>query len=139
MTKENQTKLLIKILVGTAWIDGVIQSQERKYLQKMVTENNLHEDADIKSLLSEIKPVNPSQCYQWLEEYLGDNPTMRDYEDLLGSISALVYSDGDVHTQEAKLLNRLQNLDPQTQSKKSILDQVLGSVKQLYKKAIADN
>ncbi|MGI0480658.1 TerB family tellurite resistance protein [Geminocystis sp. CENA526] len=139
MTPENKTKLLIKILVGTAWLDGIIQPQERKYLQKVVTENNFNDDAEIKSLLSEIKPVNPSQCYEWLEEYLGKNPTIKDYENLFGAISTLIYSDGDVHTQEAKLLNRLQNLDPNTQTKKSILDQILSSVRQLYQKSIANN
>lgn len=34
MSKENKTKLLIKILVGAAWIDGVIQAEEREYLKK---------------------------------------------------------------------------------------------------------
>ncbi|MBL1208833.1 TerB family tellurite resistance protein [Geminocystis sp. GBBB08] len=137
MTKENKTKLLVKILVGTAWIDGIIQSQERKYLQKVVTENNLNDDVEIKSLLSEIKPVNPSECYEWLEEYLGKNPTEKDYEELLGAISALVYSDGDVDIQEAKLLNRLQNLDPHSQGKKSSFEQIINSIRQLYNKAIS--
>lgn len=136
MTKENRIKLLVKILVATAWIDGIIQPQERKYLQKVVTENHLNEDAEIKSLLSEIKSINVSQCYEWLEEYLGSNPTVTDYEELLESISALIYSDGDVDIQEAKLLSRLQNIDPHSLEKKSVLEQILMSIKQLYHKAI---
>lgn len=136
MTKENRIKLLVKILVATAWIDGIIQPQERKYLQKVVTENHLNEDAEIKSLLSEIKSINVSQCYEWLEEYLGSNPTVTDYEELLESISALIYSDGDVDIQEAKLLSRLQNIDPHSLEKKSVLEQILNSIKQLYHKAI---
>lgn len=139
MTTEKKTKLLVKILAGTAWLDGIIQPQERKYLQKVAQENNLKDDSEIKSLLSEIKPVKPPQCYQWLEEYLGDNPTIEDYQELFESISALIYSDGDVDTQEAKLLNHLQNLDPNTMTKKSMLDQILTSVKQLYQKAISNN
>ncbi|NCO76019.1 MAG: TerB family tellurite resistance protein [Cyanobacteria bacterium] len=139
MTTQNKTKLLVKILVGTAWIDGIIQPQERQYLQKVVTENNLNDDAEIKSLLSEIKPINPQECYQWLEEYLGKNPTIQDYEELLGSISALVYSDGDVDIQEAKLLNKLQNLDPYSQEKKSGFEQIINSIRQLYNKAISSN
>lgn len=139
MTKENKTKLLVKILVGTAWIDGIIQPQERKYLQKVVTENNLNDDKEIKSLLSEIKPVNSTQCYEWLDEYLGENPTIEDYEELLGGVSALVYSDGDIDIQEAKLLSCLQNLDPHCQEKKSRFEQILQSIKQLYHKAIANN
>jgi uncharacterized tellurite resistance protein B-like protein len=139
MTTQNQTKLLVKILVGTAWLDGIIQPQERKYLQKVVAENHLNDDGEIKSLMSEIKPVNPPQCYEWLEEYLGANPTIKDYEELLESISALIYSDGDVDMQEAKLLNHLENLDPNSVTKKSMLDQILKSVRQLYQKAIVNN
>lgn len=135
----NKTQLLAKILIGTAWLDGIIQPQERKYLQKVVADNNLNDDVQIKSLMSEIKPVNPPQCYEWLEEYLGENPTTKDYEELLESISALIYSDGDVDMQEAKLLNHLQNLDPNTITKKSMLDQILKSVRELYHKAIVNN
>ncbi len=138
MTGDIKTKLLIKILAGTAWIDGIIQSQEREYLKKMVTENHLEEDPEIKSLLSEIKPINASDCYQWLEEYLGKNPTTEDYQKLLEAISALVYSDGDVDIQEAKLLSRLQNLDPQSQGKNSTFKQIIRSIRQLYSKAVAN-
>lgn len=136
MTTDIKTKQLIAILVATAWLDGVIQPQERKYLHKIVSENNLQDDRDIKLLLSEIKPVTVSECYQWLEEYLGDNPTTKDYEELLGSISALIYSDSDVHTQEAKLLNHLQHLDPQFHPSKPILEQVLESIRKLYHQSI---
>ena len=138
MIKEKKTKQLIKILVGAAWIDGIIQPEEREYLTTKVKENELENDAEIKSLLSEIKPVTPQECYQWLEDYLGKNPTLQDYQDLLESISALVYSDGDVALQEAKLLSRLQDLDPESKGSKSVFEQIMKSIRQLYTKAIAD-
>ncbi|AFZ55373.1 TerB family tellurite resistance protein [Cyanobacterium aponinum] len=136
MSKENKTKLLIKILVGAAWIDGVIQAEEREYLKKVVTENHLENDPEIKSLLSEIKPINAQECYQWLEDYLGNSPKTEDYQKLLEAISALVYSDGDIDIQEAKLLSRLQDLEPNGDNK-SIPKQILQSIKKIYQKAIA--
>lgn len=135
MSKENKTKLLIKILVGAAWIDGIIQTEEREYLKKVVADNHLENDQEIKSLLSEIKPVNAQECYEWLEEYLGNNPKMKDYQQLLEAISALVYSDGDINIQEAKLLSRLQDLEPNGHSQ-SILQQILQSIRNIYQKAI---
>ena len=137
MFKQEKTKHLIKILVGTAWIDGIIQPEEREYLKKKVQENQLEDDPEIKSLLSEIKPVNPEECYQWLEDYLGKNPTLKDYQDLLEAISAIVYSDGDIDLQEARLLSRLQNFDPDSQDSKSFVDQIFKNIRQLYRKAIA--
>lgn len=136
MKDQTKTKQLMKILVGAAWIDGIIQAEEREYLHRMATETGIIEDAEIQSLLSEIKPVTATQCYQWLDEYLGENHTHSDYENLLEAISALVYSDGDVDTQEAKLLNRLQNLDPAKESKHSIFDPLLKSIQKLYRQAV---
>lgn len=137
MSKENKTKLLIKILVGAAWIDGIIQTEEREYLKKVVAENQLENDQEIKSLLSEIKPVNAQECYQWLEDYLGNNPNMKDYQHLLEAISALVYVDGDIDIQEAKLLSRLQDLEPNGNNK-SIPQQILQSIKNIYQSAIGN-
>lgn len=136
MDKITKTKKLIKILVGAAWIDGIIQAPEREYLRHKATANNLINDAEIQSLLSEIKPVTAYECYQWLEEYLGENHTHEDYEQLLEEISALIYSDGDVDIQEAKLLNRLETLNPDNESYHSIFDPLLKSIQKLYRKAI---
>ncbi|MGK7957601.1 MAG: TerB family tellurite resistance protein, partial [Crocosphaera sp.] len=76
------------------------------------------------------------QCYQWLEEYLGDNPTNNDYQDLLETLSALIYSDGDVQMQEAQLLTKLQLLDPAQDSSKSALNKMLKTIQKFYKKAV---
>lgn len=136
MSTTAKTKQLLKILVGTAWIDGMIQTEEREFLKKMATESGLNNDPEIQSLLSEIKPVTANECYQWLEDYLGDNHRQKDYDDLLEAISALVYSDGDIDIQEAKLLSRLQDLDPEQTSQQSIFDRLLKSIRQLYHQGI---
>lgn len=137
MEKKVNTKQLLKILVGAAWIDGIIQPEERNYLHRMAKNNNLADDPEIKSLLSEIKPVHSTECCQWLEEYLGQNPSSEDYQSLLEAISALIYSDGDVQMQEANLLTKLQNLDPSSESSKSTLDKLLKIIQKLYKKAVS--
>ena len=137
MNTQTKNKQLLKILIGAAWIDGIIQVEERDYLKRMSQSQGLSEDEDLKDLLSELKPVQPSQCYQWLEEYLGDNPTIGDYQELLETLSALIYSDGDVQMQEAQLLTKLQRLDPAQDSPKSAFDKVLKNIQTIYKKAIS--
>ncbi len=107
-----KNKQLLKILIGVAWIDGVIQPSERNYLRQVAVREKLDDDPEIKPLLSELKPVKTSECYRWLESYLGDNPSPEIYQDLLTSISTLIYSDDDVDIQEAKLLTKVQSLDP---------------------------
>jgi hypothetical protein len=134
-----KNKQLLKILIGVAWIDGVIQPPERNYLRRMAIREKLDDDLEIKPLLSELKPVKTQECYQWLEEYLGDNPTTEAYQDLLESISTLIYSDDDVDIQEAKLLSKVQSFDPTDDSHRSMLDKLVAGIQKLYNKAIAEN
>ena len=112
MNRKYKNKQLLKILIGVAWIDGIIQMEERNYLKHILEYHGLSKDIELQYFLSELKPIKANQCYQWLEEYLGNNPTREDYQELLESLSALIYSDGDIQIQEAQLLNKLQFLDP---------------------------
>jgi uncharacterized membrane protein YebE (DUF533 family) len=138
MKNDNKNKQLLKILIGAAWIDGIVQPEERVYLRQVAAEKELSEDPEIKPLLFELKPVNPSECYQWLENYLGENPNLEDYQNLLEAIGALIYSDGQVDTREAQLLNQLENLGKDRESKHSIFDKILKKIQKLYKKAIQE-
>ena len=131
-----ENKQLLKILIGAAWIDGNIQQEERDYLHKMAAENDLENDPEIKSLLSEIKPVKAEECYGWLESFLGENPTLEDYQQLINAISALIYSDGNVDTEEAKLLTRLQLIEPSSETQKTAFEKIIGVIQKLYRQAI---
>ncbi len=136
MTNKDKTKQLLKILVGVAWIDGIIQTEEREYLKKMAIQTGLDNDAEIQSLLTEIQPVTANLCYEWLKQYLGENHSQQDYEELLEAISAMVYSDDDIDIQEAKLLSKLQDLDPKNANNNSIFDRLLDSIRQLYRQGL---
>ena len=134
---KNKMKQILKILIGAAWIDGIIQPEERVYLRRVAVDFKLADDPEIKSLLSELKPIQPVECYQWLEEYLGDNPSTKDYQQLLEIISGLVYVDGYVDIREAKLIETIQSCDPNNpECRNSILDKVLRKIQKLYKAAI---
>ncbi|MDY6782294.1 MAG: TerB family tellurite resistance protein [Cyanobacteriota bacterium] len=136
MDNQTKTKQLFKILMGAAWIDGIIQAEEREYLRRMAQDKGIAEDAEIKSLLSEIKPVSATECYHWLETYLGGEKSEESYLELLESLSALVYSDGEVDTQEAKLLTKVQLLDPANTSPPKAFDRVLKVARSLYRRGL---
>ncbi|MGK7915095.1 MAG: TerB family tellurite resistance protein [Prochloraceae cyanobacterium] len=137
MAENEKIKQLLKILIGAAWIDGTIQPEEREHLNRRAKDNQLDEDPEIKLLLSEIKPVKPAECYQWLEEYLGDSPNQEDYQNLLEAISGLIYSDNLIHAEEAKLLTKLQLLEPTDEPDPSVFDKVLKTIQKLYRQAIS--
>lgn len=136
-SKTTKTKQLLKILIGAAWLDGVIQAEERQYLRRLATEYELETDPELQVLLSELKAVPAPECYAWVNEYLGDYPSDQDYLYLLETLSGLLYSDGDIQTQEAQLLASLQDSDPAQGSPKSSMERFLTKVQRLYRRAIA--
>lgn len=136
MEAKSSVKQLIKILIGAAWIDGKVQPEERQYLQKVAQENGIAEDPEIKPLLYEIVAVQPDECYNWVQDYLGEHPSKDDYQSLFESLSALIYSDGDVATEEAKLLSRLQFLDPAAASHNLSDNAALKAIQKLYRRWI---
>ena len=130
-------KQILKILIAAAWIDGVIQPEERTYLRRVAEDFQLADDPEIRPLLSELRPVKATECYQWLEEYFGENHTAEEYHQLLEKISALVYSDGYVDVREAKLIEAIQSCDPANPDcKNSVWDRMLRKIRKVYRSAI---
>ena len=137
MPTNSTVKQLVKILIGAAWIDGKIQQEEREYLQRVAKETGVADDPEIQPLLYELRAVLPDECYAWMKEYLGDRPSSEDYQRLIESLSALIYSDGEVATEEAKLLTRLQLLYPDSgTTPKSRQNNVLKAIQKLYRRWI---
>ncbi|WP_172657293.1 TerB family tellurite resistance protein [Myxosarcina sp. GI1] len=129
-------KTLLKILIGAAWIDGIIQPEERRYLRRVAQEFQLANDPEIRPLLSELRPVQPIECYQWLEDYLGEDHSHEDYLELLEKISGLIYSDGYVDIREAKLIEKIEHLDSANESNKKIFNKLLRKIQKLYRSAM---
>jgi uncharacterized tellurite resistance protein B-like protein len=137
MNKNTKTQQLIKILMGVAWIDGVIQTEEREYLRRIARAYQVENDPELKPFLSELKPIQAEECYRLLTDYLGENHREEDYQELLEALSGLIYSDGDVPIQEARFLTKLQELDPIYGQSKSPLDKLLEKIQKLYRKTMS--
>ncbi len=134
LNKENNVKQLVKILIGAAWIDGKIQPEERTYLNRVAQEKGVATEPEIYPLLHELRQVEPSECYEWVKAYLGNSPSPADYQNLVESISGLIYSDSDVATEEAKLLTELQSLDPESNAPQPVHNAVMKEIQKLYRR-----
>ena len=128
---------LVKILIGTAWIDGKIQPEEREYLNRIAQEKGVADEAEIQPLLHEFTSVKPSECYEWVKQYLGDHPSFEECQQLLEAVSGLIYSDGTVDIEEAKLLTELQSLTPTSNSGDQSSNAVLSAIRSVYKRWIS--
>ena len=128
---ENNRDLL-EILVAVAWLDGEIQAEERKFLEKIALEHDIKSETELQNLLDKHQDSSSDRCYQLLEKYLGSNPQPADYDNLLSAVSKLIYSDDDIATEEASLLTKIQNLNPQNLKSSSTFDRVIGKIQKLY-------
>ncbi len=104
MKDTSQSQLLVKILIGVAWLDGEIQPEEREYLAKIARLHELDEATEIHPLLDGTMTITQADCEHWIQGYRSNH----DDSQLLEAISGLIYSDGDVATAEAKLLMNIQ-------------------------------
>lgn len=136
MVTHSHVKKLIKILIGAAWIDGKIQPEERQYLRKIAQAKGLATDPEIKPWLYELVPVQPKVCYAWVEEYLGDRPSQEECDHLIEAISGLIYSDGEVAIEEARLLTKIQELTKVYQSTPPVYTALLKQIQQLYRRCV---
>jgi hypothetical protein len=107
MYTESQNRLLIKILIGVAWLDEQIQSEERRFLARVFQAHQLDGDAELQAMLDGKIAVTQTECESWIREYLGDR-SIYDDDRLIEAISAIVYMDGDIANLEAKLLTDIQ-------------------------------
>ena len=128
MNTKTQSRLLMKILIGVAWLDGAIQPEERQYLAKVAQTHQLDLDPEIESLLAGRISLAAADCEQWIQEYLGDR-SIHDDDGLIEAISGLIYSDGDVAIDEAKLLVNIQSVP-------SSAPPLVSKIQQLYRKAL---
>ena len=134
MVSNPDVKQLLKILIAAAWIDGRIQPEERQYLLQIAQQKDIATDPEIKPWLYELVPVKPAECYQWVKEYLGDSPSTEDCQNLIQDISGLIYSDGEVATEEAKLLAKIQQWSNESESNQPLLNNFLKQVQKLYRR-----
>lgn len=135
-TTEGDVKTLVKILIGAAWLDGVVQPQERAYLHRVAQEKGVATDPEIQPLLHELRAVKPEECYDWVRQYLGNHPKPQEIHGLVEAISGLIYSDGTVANEEARLLTRLMLLEEEEGRHLDDLP-VIKAIRDLYQRWLA--
>jgi uncharacterized tellurite resistance protein B-like protein len=127
-------KQLLKILIGAAWLDGKVQPEEQKRLRRIAEQKGVLADSELHPWLHGLRAVSADECYQWIDEYLGQTPEPEAIQDLLEEISGLIYSDGDVDSAEAQVLNVLQRKEAATTVDLTLHDTVTLAVQKLYRR-----
>jgi tellurite resistance protein len=118
LAKDN--KQLLKLLVGIAWLDGELEPGEQEFLQRLANAKGLADDPEVQALLSVDRPVQPEECYGWLQAYLKSSSEDKDFQELYEAINSLMYSDGELDSQEKELLAELAATDEANASNRKL-------------------
>jgi hypothetical protein len=102
MEPQDRHKLMLKIVIGSAWVDGHLEPPETRYLQTLLERYHLTRDSELLALLE--KPVSLRQTERWMVEYLADT-TDEERQRLLAAIGKLVIADDSVLPPEHALLD----------------------------------
>lgn len=102
MDPQYQHKLMLKIIIGSAWVDGHLEPAEVQYLQTLLERYQLTHAPDLLALLE--APVPLRQTELWMAEYLADT-TETERQRLLAAIGKLVIADDTVLPPEHTLLD----------------------------------
>lgn len=97
-----QHKLILKILIGSAWADRHLEPEEIRYLETVLERYQLQQDPELRSLLT--TPVSLEQTELWIVSYLQDT-TETERLKLLAAIGNLLISDHVVSSVEHDLLD----------------------------------
>uniref|UniRef100_B8HWD8 Co-chaperone DjlA N-terminal domain-containing protein n=1 Tax=Cyanothece sp. (strain PCC 7425 / ATCC 29141) TaxID=395961 RepID=B8HWD8_CYAP4 len=93
---------VLRIAIGSAWLDSHLQPEEISYLHKLLQRYGLEHDRELLELIQ--TPVAPATTEAWLADYLRDiNETER--MQLLANVGNLLIADGQVSLIEHDLLD----------------------------------
>lgn len=109
--QQQQHRLILQILMGSAWADQHLEPQEMRYLQALLDRYHLSHDSELQSLLE--APVSPQQTERWIVAYL-KNADEEERMILLAKIGKVLIADDNVSDSEHDLLDRYYDLMART-------------------------
>jgi hypothetical protein len=136
MDTTKQHKLMLKILIGSAWADRHLEPEETRYLETVIERYELQNDPDLRSLLT--TPVSLDQTELWILSYLKDATETERFR-LLAAIGNLLIADHVVSSVEHDLLDDFHDLmasvpaQPEAERKSTVEELAPGIAQQLGK------
>lgn len=133
MDQANQHQLLLKIVAGSAWVDGHLEPEEIEYLERLLERYDLASDRELKPLLQQ--PISVQQTESWMVEYLRD-ATENERMQLLGAIGNLLIADDQVSPEEHELLDDYHSLMSSIPPRIESAPKLVSAVGQFFKQVV---
>ena len=105
--KDKELKAL-KVVLGAAWADGVLQPEELGPIHQIVDELGLGAHPEVRVLLE--TPVPALTYRRYLQDFLATHETVEERQNLLELLTRVIYADNEVSIEEGYILGELQDL-----------------------------
>ena len=102
MDLQSQHRLMLKIIIGSAWVDSHLEPVEVQYLQTLLKRWQMTHIPELLALLE--APVSLRQTERWMVDYLADT-TETERQRLFAAIGKMVIADDTVLPPEHTLLD----------------------------------
>ncbi|MDJ0717289.1 MAG: TerB family tellurite resistance protein [Prochloraceae cyanobacterium] len=132
MNNLQQEKLLVKIVIGAAWVDRHLEAEEIEYFQQLLEQYHLHIDDELQQLLKFTVPLKQTEL--WIVRYL-KNSTNTERDALLKAIVNMLMADLCVSEIERELLDEYSEymlaIPPHTEVKPTKIETVIRFIQKL--------
>ncbi len=132
MNSLQQEKLLVKIVIGAAWVDRHLEAEEIEYFQQLLEQYHLHIDDELQQLLKFTVPLKQTEL--WIVRYL-KNSTNTERDALLKAIVNMLMADLCVSEIERELLDEYSEymlaIPPHTEVKPTKIETVIRFIQKL--------
>ncbi len=132
MDSLEQQKLLLKIVIGAAWVDRHLEPEEIDYFKQLLTQYDFHLDSELQELLQRPVPVEVTSLE--IVQYL-KNSTDTERLKLLSAIANMFMADENVSEIEHEVLDEyyelMANIPPIPEASPTLVETVGRFVKKL--------
>lgn len=107
MDASDRKLLLLKVVIGSAWVDGQLEPEELDYLKNLLERHHLADDYELQAMLKHPIPIDATES--WIVDYLARaNEEQRDQ--LLMMVITVITADGVIDATEHSFLLEYQGL-----------------------------
>ena len=107
MDKADRKLLLLKILIGSAWVDQRLEPGELDYLKQVLDRHHLADNYELQAMLKQPVPVEATES--WIVDYLA-RATEEQRDQLLMWVIGVITADGVIDASEQSFLIEYQGL-----------------------------
>ncbi len=107
MDASERNLLLLKVVIGSAWVDGQLEPEELDYLKQILERHHLADNYELQAMLKQPIPLDATE--NWIINYLA-RATEQQRDQMLMMVIGVITADGVIDSSEHSFLLEYQGL-----------------------------